>query len=209
MLIRASHTSLAAARRVFAAAPKTRLSTTVRAAEGYSQPSMSSTKLYVGNLSWDARREDLEELFSKFGTVEDAFVANDRETGRSRGFGFVTMAEGASDAVAELDNSEFMGRSIRVNEAQPQGDRPAGGRGGGRGGGGSYGGRSSYGGGERSERGYGGGERSGGYGGERSGGYGGERSGGYGGGGGGYSSGGRGGGRGGSGGRGGYSRDSY
>ncbi|GFH32791.1 RRM domain-containing protein [Haematococcus lacustris] len=90
--------------------------------------------------------------------VEDAFVANDRETGRSRGFGFVTMAEGASDAVAELDNSEFMGRSIRVNEAQPQGERPAGGRGGGRGGGGSYGGgrggggsyggRSSYGGGE-------------------------------------------------------------
>ncbi|KAL6759996.1 hypothetical protein V8C86DRAFT_2562178 [Haematococcus lacustris] len=126
MLIRASHTSIAAARRVFAAAPKTRLSTTVRAAEGYSQPSMSSTKLYVGNLSWDARREDLEELFSKFGTVEDAFVANDRETGRSRGFGFVTMAEGASDAVAELDNSEFMGRSIRVNEAQPQGDRPGG-----------------------------------------------------------------------------------
>jgi RNA recognition motif-containing protein len=57
--------------------------------------------------------------------VSDAFVANDRETGRSRGFGFVTMdPAGGNDAIAELNETDFMGRTIRVNEAQPQGDRP-------------------------------------------------------------------------------------
>jgi len=144
----------------------------VRAA---AQESSMSKKLYIGNLSWDTRKEDLSELFSKYGEVEDAFVATDRDTGRSRGFGFVTLDAGAADnAVSELNESEFMGRNIRVNEAQPQGERPAGGRGGyggGRGGGG-YGGGGRGGGG----RGY-----SGGRGGRGGGGYGGDRRGGGGG----------------------------
>eukprot|EP00197_Chlamydomonas_leiostraca_P002033 CAMPEP_0202857426 /NCGR_PEP_ID=MMETSP1391-20130828/364_1 /ASSEMBLY_ACC=CAM_ASM_000867 /TAXON_ID=1034604 /ORGANISM="Chlamydomonas leiostraca, Strain SAG 11-49" /LENGTH=229 /DNA_ID=CAMNT_0049536221 /DNA_START=28 /DNA_END=715 /DNA_ORIENTATION=+ len=94
----------------------------VRAA---AQESSMSKKLYIGNLSWDTRKEDLSELFSKYGEVEDAFVATDRDTGRSRGFGFVTLDAGAADnAVSELNESEFMGRNIRVNEAQPQGDAP-------------------------------------------------------------------------------------
>ncbi|KAG2486743.1 hypothetical protein HYH03_014668 [Edaphochlamys debaryana] len=111
-----------------------------------------STKLYVGNLSWDTRADDLTQLFSKFGNVEDAFVATDRETGRSRGFGFVTLeSTAAKNACAECDGTEFMGRTIRVNEATPLGERPPGGRGGGYGGG-RGGGRGGYGGG-----GYGGG----------------------------------------------------
>lgn len=118
-----------------------------------------STKLYVGNLSWQTRAEDLSALFGRFGAVEDSFVATDRETGRSRGFGFVTLeASAAQAAMAETDGTEYMGRTLRVNEAAPQGERPAGGRGGGRGyggggrgynsgGGGGYGGRGGYGGG--------------------------------------------------------------
>ncbi|KAG2486742.1 hypothetical protein HYH03_014668 [Edaphochlamys debaryana] len=151
-----------------------------------------STKLYVGNLSWDTRADDLTQLFSKFGNVEDAFVATDRETGRSRGFGFVTLeSTAAKNACAECDGTEFMGRTIRVNEATPLGERPPGGRGGGYGGG-RGGGRGGYGGG-----GYGGGGDGGyggGYGGGRGGGGygGGGRGGGY--GGGGYGGGGRGGG---------------
>lgn len=133
-----------------------------------------STKLYVGNLSWNTQRDDLYQLFGAYGTVEDAFIPTDRETGRPRGFGFVTMsAESAQAAVQSLNETEFMGRTIRVNEAQPPGERAGGG---GRGG---YGGRGGggYGGG-----GYGGG----GYGGSRSGGGYGGGGGGYGGGGGGY-----------------------
>lgn len=154
-----------------------------------------STKLYVGNLSWDTTKEDLESFFGKYGAVQDAFVATDRETGRSRGFGFVTLDSDAGRAALEADGQDFMGRNIRVNEATPPGERPAGGRGrggyGGRGGGsyggrggGSYGGRGggSYGG-RGGGRGYGGG-----YGDRDGGGYGG---GGY--GGGGYSGGGGGG----------------
>ncbi|PNH05631.1 putative RNA-binding protein rbpA [Tetrabaena socialis] len=160
-----------------------------------------STKLYVGNLSWDTRADDLSTHFGKFGTVEDSFVATDRETGRSRGFGFVTLpTDAAKTACAESDGTEFMGRTIRVNEATPLGDRPAGGRGGGYGGGrgggrggGGYGGRG--GGGYGDDGGGGGGYGGGGYGG----GGGGRGGGGYGGGGG------RGGGGyGGGGGRGGY-----
>lgn len=114
---------------------------------------MAASKLYVGNLSWNATKEDLMQHFGKYGEVEDAFVALDRETGRSRGFGFVTLDEkAAADAIAGEDGQEFMGRSLRVNEAAPLGERPAGGgrggRGGfrgGRGGGGrGYGGRDSY-----------------------------------------------------------------
>jgi hypothetical protein len=136
-----------------------------------------SSKLYVGNLSWQASKDDLFELFSRYGNVEDAFIPSDRETGRSRGFGFVTLEAGAaSAAAAALNETEFMGRTIRVNEAQPQGER--GGGGGGRGGGGYGGG--GYGGGGGGYGGGGGGYGGGGYGGGRGGGgYGG---GGYGGG---------------------------
>ncbi|GLI69342.1 hypothetical protein VaNZ11_013928, partial [Volvox africanus] len=149
----------------------------------------STTKLYVGNLSWETRADDLNSLFSKFGAVEDAFVATDRETGRSRGFGFVTLESTAAKAAAVgIDGSEFMGRTIKVNEATPQADRT-----GGRGGGGGYGGRGRGRGGYGDGGGYGGGGR--GYGGGRGGG-------GY--GGGGYGSGGYGGGGYGGGGYGGY-----
>ncbi|KAF5836300.1 hypothetical protein DUNSADRAFT_6177 [Dunaliella salina] len=121
-----------------------------------------TTKLYVGNLPWSATREDLSGMFSQYGPVEDAFIPTDRETGRPRGFGFVTMESGAAMAAAqELNNTDFMGRTIRVNEAAPPGE------GGGRG-------RGGYGGG-----GYGGGRGRGGYGG---GGFGGDMGGGYGGG---------------------------
>eukprot|EP00877_Chromochloris_zofingiensis_P004126 jgi/Chrzof1/13714/Cz08g09080.t1 len=123
------------------------------------------TKLYVGNLSWNTTRNDLYDLFGQYGNVEDAFIPSDRETGRPRGFGFVTLdANAASAAIQALNETEFMGRTIRVNEAQPPGE---GGRGGG---GGGYGGRGGGGG-----RGYGGGRGRGGgdYNGGGGGGYGG------------------------------------
>lgn len=70
-----------------------------------------STKLYVGNLSWSTTTDDLYQLFGQYGNVEDAFIPNDRETGRPRGFGFVTMeAGGASSAMSQLNESEFMVR---------------------------------------------------------------------------------------------------
>jgi len=118
-----------------------------------------STKLYVGNLAWAASQDQLRDLFGQFGTVEDTFIPTDRESGRPRGFAFVTMANGANDAISSLNETEFMGRSIRVNEAQPSG---GGGGGGyrGRGGGGYGGGRGGYGGGGG---GYGGGGYGGGY----------------------------------------------
>eukprot|EP00200_Dunaliella_tertiolecta_P006601 CAMPEP_0202357396 /NCGR_PEP_ID=MMETSP1126-20121109/11435_1 /ASSEMBLY_ACC=CAM_ASM_000457 /TAXON_ID=3047 /ORGANISM="Dunaliella tertiolecta, Strain CCMP1320" /LENGTH=189 /DNA_ID=CAMNT_0048950259 /DNA_START=43 /DNA_END=612 /DNA_ORIENTATION=+ len=158
------------------------LAVSLRAAEAdEAAPSAggASIKLYCGNLSWSTQRDDLEDLFSKFGQVSDAFVAFDRETGRSRGFGFVTMdSTGGNDAIAELNETDFMGRTIRVNEAQPQGDRPARGSFGGRGGGRGYGGRGGRGGGGYSERRGSYGERRGGGGGS----YGERRGGGYGGG---------------------------
>lgn len=108
-------------------------------------------KLYVGNLSFQTSSQELEELFAGFGTVESATVVEDRETGRSRGFGFVEMAsqEDAEKAIAELNGQEVSGREIKVNEAKPREDR--GGRGrsnyGGSGGyGGGYGGGNNYGG---------------------------------------------------------------
>ena len=103
-------------------------------------------KLYVGNLSFQTSSQDLEEMFAGIGVVESATVVEDRETGRSRGFGFVEMAspEDAQKAIAELNGTEQGGREIKVNEAKPREDR--GGRGGGYGGGGGYnggGGRSN------------------------------------------------------------------
>ena len=115
-----------------------------------------SMKLYVGNLSFQTSSPDLEDLFAGIGTVESATVVEDRETGRSRGFGFVEMAnqEDGEKAIAELNGTEFAGRELKVNEAKPREDRGNGGGGGGRGrggygggGGGNYGGGGGYGGG--------------------------------------------------------------
>ncbi len=96
-----------------------------------------SKKLFVGGLSWGTDDSSLESTFAAFGTVSEAKVITDRETGRSRGFGFVTFdaADSADAAIAALDGTELDGRSIKVNEAQA---RQSGGRGrdGGGGGGG-------------------------------------------------------------------------
>ena len=140
-------------------------------------------RLYVGNLSYNVDSSSLEQLFSQHGSVSSAEVISDRDTGRSKGFGFVEMSsdEEAQAAIAALNGQEHDGRALTVNEAKPRESRGGGGFGGGGGGGG----RGGYGG--------GGGGRGGG------GGYGG--GGGRGGGGGGYGGGG--------GGRGGGGRDRY
>lgn len=108
-----------------------------------------STKLYVGNLSFNTSTQDLETMFAESGTVTSANIIEDRETGRSRGFAFVEMSsdEEAKKAIASLDGKEIDGRNLKVNEAKPREDR--GSNGGGRGNGGGGGGRSSYGGGSR------------------------------------------------------------
>ena len=79
-----------------------------------------SNKLFVGGLSWDTNDAGLNQAFSRFGNVTDAKVVLDRETGRSRGFGFVTLvdSEHAQDALREMDGATLDGRQIRVNEAQ-------------------------------------------------------------------------------------------
>jgi RNA recognition motif-containing protein len=125
-----------------------------------------AAKLYVGNLSFNATEQDLEEMCGEFGTVESVKIIEDRETGRSRGFGFVEMSsnEEAQSAISGLNGREVDGRALTVNEAKPQEDR---GGGGGRGG---YGGgnRGGSGGGNRSGGGgYGGGGGGGGGGGSR------------------------------------------
>jgi RNA recognition motif-containing protein len=119
-----------------------------------------STKLYVGNLSFRVSSDDLFEHFSQAGQVESANVVQDRETGRSRGFGFVEMSseDEATSAIAQFNGSEYDGRNMVVNEARPR-DNNGGGGGGGRGG---YGGG---GGGRGGNRGGGGGGGRGGYGG--------------------------------------------
>ena len=89
-------------------------------------------KLYVGNLSWGTADADLTELFSQFGEVTSARVITDRETGRSRGFGFVELDDAAAEkAMKDLDGQEFQGRNLRVNEAQEKPRRTGGGGGGG------------------------------------------------------------------------------
>ncbi|RBP41316.1 RNA recognition motif-containing protein [Roseimicrobium gellanilyticum] len=125
---------------------------------------MSNTKMYVGNLSWTATETDVRALFEQYGDVTDIHLPSDRETGRPRGFAFVTMGtkEAMEAAIKALDGSEWMGRPLKINEARPREER-AGGGGGYGGGGGGYGG--------------GGGRKGGG------GGYGGGGGGGYGGGG--------------------------
>ncbi len=126
-------------------------------------------KLYIGNLPFSATDADLREVFGAHGTVTDAIVMMDRTTGRSRGFGFITMStddEGRA-AITALSGADMGGRNLTVNEARPMEDRPRGGGGGG-GGGGGY--RGGGGGGYRGGGGGGGGYRGGGGGG---GGYGG------------------------------------
>ena len=82
-------------------------------------------KIYVGNLPWSAGDSQLEEFFSEFGAVTSARVITDRDTGRSRGFGFVEMEDGDADrAIAEADGRELDGRKLRVNEAQERERRP-------------------------------------------------------------------------------------
>ncbi|HEV7698740.1 MAG TPA: RNA-binding protein [Pyrinomonadaceae bacterium] len=101
-----------------------------------------STKLYVGNLSFDTTTQDLETMFGESGTVTSANIIEDRETGRSRGFAFVEMSskEEAKAAISALDGKEVGGRNLKVNEAKPRESNGGGGGGGGRGG---YGGGGS------------------------------------------------------------------
>ena len=107
-------------------------------------------KLYVGNLSFNTTTSDLEQVFGEIGTVESTNIIEDRETGRSRGFGFVEMSskEEGENAIAALNGKELDGRELKVNEAKPQESRGGGG-GGGRGGYGGGGGGGGYGGGGR------------------------------------------------------------
>lgn len=123
--------------------------------------------IYVASLSWGTTNDSLLNLFEQYGEVSSARIMTDRESGRSRGFGFVEMPndEEAQKAIEALDGTEFEGMNIKVNEARPREERPA--RSGGYGGGNRGGG---YGGGNRGG-GYGGGNRGGGYGGGNRGGY--------------------------------------
>lgn len=82
-----------------------------------------STNIYVGNLPFSATAEEIHELFSAYGTVENVNLITDRETGRLRGFGFVEMASGASEAIAALNEKELGGRSLNVNPAKPREER--------------------------------------------------------------------------------------
>ena len=91
-----------------------------------------SKKIYVGNLPFTATDETVRELFQAHGTVESVNLITDRDTGRPRGFGFVEMPEAEADAaISALDQKDFGGRSLRVNEARPREDRGGGGGGGG------------------------------------------------------------------------------
>jgi len=124
-----------------------------------------SAKLFVGNLTFTATENDLQDHFAQAGVVVSVNIMQDRMTGRSRGFAFVEMAsqEDAQKAIQMFHSKDFQGRALTVNEARPREDRPSGGGGGGgyRGGGGGGGGGGYRGGGDRGERrGGGGGYRS-------------------------------------------------
>jgi len=120
-----------------------------------------NTKMYVGNLPFKASEADLRDLFSQYGGVTDVFLPMDRESGRPRGFAFVSMdtPEAMTAAINGLNGQEFGGRALTINEARPKEERPSfGGGGGGRGGyggGGGGGGRGGYGGGGGGGGGYG------------------------------------------------------
>lgn len=122
-------------------------------------------KLYVGNLGYSVTDNDLQQLFSQYGTVQSAKVIMDRDSGQSKGFAFVEMGSDAEAkaAIDALNGTELQGRALTVNEARPKEDRPAGGgggfgggRGGRGGGGGGYGGGGGGRGGDRGGRGGGG-----------------------------------------------------
>jgi RNA recognition motif-containing protein len=105
-----------------------------------------SKNIYVGNLPFNTTADSLREAFAQYGTVTRAQVVSDRETGQSRGFGFVEMADGGDQAIAALNGAQMDGRTLTVNEAKPREDRPRQGGGGGRGGDrGGYGGGGGYG----------------------------------------------------------------
>lgn len=106
-------------------------------------------KLYIGNLSYSTDTSKLEEIFGEFGEVDSAQIITDRDTGRSKGFGFIEMPddEAAKAAIEQLHDTDIDGRNVTVNEARPREDRRGGGggfRGGNRGGGGGYGGGNRY-----------------------------------------------------------------
>ena len=92
------------------------------------EPEIMAKKLYIGNLSYDVDQSDLEQLLGQYGQVEDAVVIMDRMSGRSKGFGFVTMSNDsdADKAIAELDGKEYTGRNLKVNEAKPRENRGGG-----------------------------------------------------------------------------------
>ena len=142
-----------------------------------------NTRLYVGNLSFNTNAEGVRTAFQEFGTVSDVHLVTDRETGRSRGFAFVTMGtpEEAAKAIEGMDGHTLDGRPLRVNEAEQRQPRGGGGGGGGYGGGGGGGGGYRGGGGGGGDRGGGGGYGGGGGGGGDYGGGGGDRGGGRGG----------------------------
>ena len=100
-------------------------------------------KLYVGNLAWGVTDDDLQNMFAEYGSVASAVVITDRETGRSRGFGFVELEDGADQAIEALNGQDMQGRPLRVNEAQSKDRGDRGGRGGGGGGGNRGGGGGS------------------------------------------------------------------
>jgi RNA recognition motif-containing protein len=106
-----------------------------------------SKRIYVGNLPFSASSEDVQQLFEEFGSVTEVHLVTDRQTGQPRGFGFVEMSDdqAAVTAIGALNDKEFMGRNLKVNEARPRENRGGGGRGGGYGGGGGggYGGGSN------------------------------------------------------------------
>jgi RNA recognition motif-containing protein len=87
---------------------------------------MMSKNLYVGNLSFQTTADDLREAFAQYGTVTSAQVVADRETGRSRGFGFVEMSDGGDTAVSSMNGAMFQGRTLTVNEAKPREPRTGG-----------------------------------------------------------------------------------
>ena len=93
-------------------------------------------KIYVGNLSFNASEQDIRELFEQHGSVHSVALITDRETGRARGFGFVEMDDSDADsAISALNDQDFQGRNLKINEARPREDRGSGGGGGGGGGG--------------------------------------------------------------------------
>jgi len=87
--------------------------------------------LYVGNLAFSSSEEELRELFESYGAVSSVKIITDRDTGKSKGFGFVEMSSGGDEAISSLDGKDFQGRNLKVNEARPREDRRGGGGGGG------------------------------------------------------------------------------